>query len=89
MNNQHINISNEAEYIDLMNDLKEKYDAFQKEKIILNNQILDYKKSLITVYGIIRLTDEIIEGIDMPSFLKDLISSIRTYLSNEIELILE
>jgi len=89
MNNQHINISNEAEYIDLMNDLKEKYDAFQKEKTILKNEILEYKKSLITVYGVIRLVDDIFENVDMPSFIKDLISSIRTYLSNEIELILE
>ena len=89
MNNEDINISNEGQYIDLMNDLKEKYDAFQREKKILKNEILEYKKSLITVYGIIRLIDDIFENIDMPSFIKDLISSIRTYLSNEIELILE
>jgi len=48
---------NENDYLESMNQLQEKYDAFMKEKETMEEEIEDLKKNLSSMYGLIRVLD--------------------------------
>lgn len=51
------NIENEQDYIAGMNQLKEEYEKFKRRETLLNNEVMELKKDLITLYGGIRILD--------------------------------
>ena len=89
MNDTEINFKNENEYLELMNELKNKYDKFQEDKDELEKKIKDIYKFIFCIYGLIRMLDEFIDNfLDANKFISDLVASTRTLLSNKIDEIL-
>ena len=48
---------NDNDYLESMNQLQEKYDAFMKEKETMEEEIEDLKKNMSSMYGLIRVLD--------------------------------
>tara|TARA_Y100000114_G_scaffold132464_1_gene131241 strand:- start:1196 stop:1447 length:252 start_codon:yes stop_codon:yes gene_type:complete len=69
----------EQEYLELVNQLKESFDKKEKEVEIIKENYFALFKSLISVYGVIRIIDDANEE-DKPV----LIEIIREYLSSII-----
>jgi len=55
--NTNNNILNEQHYIELSNQLKEKYEIYEKENNNLKSEMFDLKKDIMTIYGLIRTID--------------------------------
>jgi len=55
---ENTNIENENEYLELTNQLKASYDAFESKNQDLETENDDLKKSIITIYGLIRTLDD-------------------------------
>lgn len=51
------NIKNEQHYIELTNQLKEKYEVYEIENNIYKTQNHEMKKDLMVIYGLIRTID--------------------------------
>lgn len=54
---ENINIKNEQHYIELTNQLKEKYEVYEIENNIYKTQNHEMKKDLMVIYGLIRTID--------------------------------
>ena len=52
----------EGEYLELCNDLKNKYDEITDKLDRIELQELDMKKDLITAYGVVRMLDNLISN---------------------------
>tara|TARA_R110002012_G_scaffold37498_1_gene104923 strand:+ start:2587 stop:2883 length:297 start_codon:yes stop_codon:yes gene_type:complete len=74
---------NEQMFLESMNHLKEINDKRDSEMKKLERQLLEYKKQLITVYGIIRLLDSVYNNhVIEPAFeVTTIIECLRTYIS--------
>ena len=73
----------EGEYLELVNDLKKKFDEKDKELEKLKEEIEQYKKNLFSVYGWCRMTDILMsEGLLEENDFINQISIMRTFLSN-------
>ncbi len=72
----------EGEYLELCNQLKEKYEKNQLEQNKLQVKCDQYIKELITCYGIIRMIDIFAEETFIDLQVKTLIEMLRTHLSN-------
>ena len=73
----------EGEYLELVNDLKQKFDEKDKELEKLKEEIEQYKKNLFSVYGWCRMTDILMsEGLLEENDFINQISIMRTFLSN-------
>ena len=75
----------EGEYLELCNQLKEKYEKNQLEQNKLQVKCDQYIKELITCYGIIRMIDIFAEDTFIDVQVKTLIEMLRTHLSNFFE----
>lgn len=78
---------NEGEYLEAMNQLKEKFDDFDNKMQSLKDDFIQYKKDLCSVYGLIRVIDNILEEDDSYRGhpLKILVETTRSFLSEKIE----
>jgi len=72
----------EGEYLELVNDLKVKFDEKEKELDKIKNENEELKKVLISSYGFIRIMDMNADNTEVDFEIKGMISIIRTYLSN-------
>ena len=72
----------EGEYLELVNDLKVKFDEKEKELDKIKNENEELKKVLISSYGFIRIMDMNADNTEIDFEIKGMISIIRTYLSN-------
>ena len=71
----------EGEYLELVDDLKKKFEAKEEEVNVFKERISNLKKDLLTAFGMVRLIDYFCSVTDTDEELKVLISSLRTYLS--------
>ena len=55
---ENTNIENEQNYIDMTNQLKASYDLFESKNQDLEAENDELKKSIITIYGLIRTLDD-------------------------------
>mgnify|MGYP003115814907 CR=1 FL=1 len=78
---------NEGEYLEAMNQLKEKFDDFDKKMLTLKEGMLQQKKDLCSIYGLVRIIDNMLEEDFTYSGhpLKLLIETTRSFLSEKIE----
>ena len=87
--NTNNNILNEQHYIELSNQLKEKYEIYEKENNNLKSEMFDMKKDIMTIYGLIRTIDNFYSNYiineDPDDKLQFLIDTTRTLLSGIIE----
>lgn len=73
----------EGEYLELVDDLKKKFDEKDKEVEKLKEEIEQYKKNLLSIYGWCRMTDILMsEGLLEENDFINQISIMRTFLSN-------
>jgi len=83
------NILNEQHYIELSNQLKEKYEIYEKENNNLKSEMFDMKKDIMTIYGLIRTIDNFYSNYiineDPDDKMQFLIDTTRTLLSGIIE----
>lgn len=68
----------EGEYLELVNALKERFNEKDREVEKMKEETQDLKKTIITVYGIIRLIDITSDTEDK----ENLIEMLRGYLSD-------
>ena len=79
-------ISNEKDYLDMVNHLKSIYDQKEKELELLKEDLNVYKKLVMSCYGVIRLLDFNNDSIFFDNNDKDLmIELLRCYLSQFVE----
>lgn len=72
----------EQEYLELSNQLKETYDKISKELINKNIELNELKKVLCSAYGIVRILDNILDGVlEIPHQINTLVECLRTELS--------
>jgi len=83
------NILNEQHYIEMSNQLKEKYEIYEKENNNLKSEMFDMKKDIMTIYGLIRTIDNFYSNYiineDPDDKMAFLIDTTRTLLSGIIE----
>ena len=76
----------EGMYLEAMNQLKEEYDKNESLIKKAKNNLTEYKKDLITCYGMIRLIDNVLEeDADFDNPVKIMIEVLRSFLSEKIE----
>jgi len=56
----------EQEYLEMVNQLKDKYDEITDKLDRIELQELDMKKDLITAYGVVRMLDNLISNSHVP-----------------------
>lgn len=81
MENEKEEEMNSSMYVDAMNQLKEKFDEVDNKLKSYKNTIIDLQKELISQYGIIRILDDLTDETIIEPFIKELITVIRTRLS--------
>ena len=52
----------EGQYLELCNDLKDKYDTITNKLKRIESMELNMKKDLITAYGVVRMLDHLISN---------------------------
>lgn len=72
----------EGEYLELCDQLKEKYEKHQIEMNLMKIKNKQLIKELITSYGMIRLIDNLTEETMIEMQIKIMIESLRSHLSN-------
>tara|TARA_R110001592_G_scaffold81963_1_gene242980 strand:- start:39 stop:323 length:285 start_codon:yes stop_codon:yes gene_type:complete len=89
MDNTEIEIKNEQNYIDMVNQLKIKYNYFEKQNQDLKDEMNDLKKDIMVIYGLVRTTDNFLNNIILDDntnqILDFLIESIRGLCSGIID----
>ena len=79
-------MSNENEYLELCNELKEQYKELEKKKLVLVKDLTYFKKEFLTIYGIIRFIDDLtIKEPILNSSLIELIENLRSRMSDIFE----
>lgn len=59
-------IENEAEYLELMNELKVKHEKLEAEERALKLREAKYKVDITTIFGLVRAGDKLLQGIEAP-----------------------
>ncbi len=72
----------EGEYLELVNDLKKKFDQKEKEVDKIKQECEELKKIFISAYGFIRIMDIMADNTDIDFEIKGMISIIRSFLSD-------
>lgn len=75
----------EGEYLELVDDLKKKFDEKEKEMDAIKEENNELKKVFISAYGFIRIIDYFADNGDVDLQIKEMIESLRTYLSNTFD----
>lgn len=70
----------EGEYLELVNDLKIKFDEKDREVSRTREINKELKKIILSVYGFIRVMDHTTSNVDLE--LMELIETLRAYLSD-------
>ena len=77
----------EGDYLDLANQLKDKYDEVEKKLESIERREKQLIKDFMTAYGVVRLLDHLIDinpiGYDVE--VVTLVESLRGFLSNSID----
>ena len=77
---------NENEYLEMSNHFKKLYDNLSDKNFEKDIKIMEIKKELITVYGFIRVIDNILERIyEVPHEIVVLVECLRGHLSDIID----
>ena len=77
---------NEQEYIEMSNHFKKLYDDLIEKNFKQEIKIMDLKKDLITVYGFIRVIDNILDSLyEVPHEIVVLVECLRGHLSDIID----
>lgn len=74
------NIENEQMYLDMVNQLKSKYDEMENVIQRLKRKDLEQKKIIWSCYGVLRIIDETFHS--DPDFVQMLIETLRGMLSD-------
>ena len=77
------NFENEQMYLDMVNQLKVKFDEMEKTNIKYKKKDLEQKKIIWTCYGILRILDDTFHS--DPEFIHNLIQNLRGMLSAVFE----
>ncbi len=77
------NIENEQMYLDMVNQLKAKYDLMDRAVEKLRRNDLEHKKIIFTCYGILRIID--ITFHSDPEFIHLLVENLRGMLSDTFD----
>jgi serine protease inhibitor len=72
----------EGEYLELCDQLKERFEKNEIELIKFRNTNSTLMKEIMTSYGLIRIIDNTAENDDISRELKTLIECLRTHLSD-------
>tara|TARA_R110002167_G_scaffold346148_2_gene556672 strand:+ start:426 stop:692 length:267 start_codon:yes stop_codon:yes gene_type:complete len=77
----------EGEYLELVNQLKLKYDDVEEKLISIENKDKKMKKDLMTAYGVVRLLDSMIDNavVGYDNEIIVLVECLRGILSDSID----
>lgn len=78
---------NEGEYLEMVNQLKEKYDEIEEKMATVARLETVIKKDLITAYGVVRLVDHLLDTnpIGYDNEMVVLIEMLRGVLSDSVD----
>lgn len=73
----------EGEYLELVDDLKKKFDEKDKEVEKLKEQVDEYRKTILSIYGWIRISAILLhDGILDEDTIYNQLDNLRSFLSN-------
>lgn len=75
----------EGEYLELVNDLKTRFDEKDAEVKKVLERIENLEKTVISAYGFIRIMDFLATDTEIDFEIKGMIDILRSYLSNEYD----
>ena len=77
----------EGEYLDLANQLKDKYDEVEQKLESIERKDKELRKDFITAYGVVRILDHLIDinPVSYDSEIVVLVESLRGFLSDAID----
>jgi len=78
----------EGEYLELVEDLKKKFDEKDKEVEDYKEEVEELKKAMISAYGFVRILDYVSDDVECGSEVKGLIHILRSYLSDQRDILL-
>ena len=70
---------NEGEILDMVNQLKDKFEKVEEREKKFDLQMLQFTKTLCGIYGMIRILDNVVD--DRPELVDCLINEIRSEVS--------
>ena len=76
---------NEGMYLEAMEQLQKKYDAFNNKRIIIENKNKMLAKELLTCYGMVRIIDSLINPENTDFEIMMTIDVLRGYMSNVVD----
>tara|TARA_R110000787_G_scaffold208127_6_gene318093 strand:+ start:665 stop:964 length:300 start_codon:yes stop_codon:yes gene_type:complete len=76
---------NEGMYLEAMEQLQKKYDAFNNKRIIIENKNKMLAKELLTCYGMVRIIDSLINPENTDFEIMMTIDVLRGYLSTVVD----
>jgi len=77
----------EGEYLELVDDLKKKFEEKEKEVALYKEETDELKKMFYSCYGYIRVLDYVADENECSSELKGLIGVLRSYLSDQRDIL--
>ena len=86
-----LEFANENEYLELVNQLQEKYNKYQEENRDIKTELYDMRKNLAAIYGLVRGLDEFytnsteFEGSETNEFVRFLIHQLRATVSGMVD----
>ena len=76
----------EQQYLEMANHLKQTYDKMEEKLLRSEIKIIDLKKDLITVYGLVRIIDNILDNLyEVPHEVVVLVECLRGNLSDSMD----
>ena len=76
---------NEGMYLEAMEQLQKKYDAFNNKRIIIENKNKMLAKELLTCYGMVRIIDSLINPENTDFEIMMTIDVLRGYMSTVVD----
>ena len=78
--------TNEGEYLEMVSHLKQIYDNLNDKCFKMEIKEMEYKKILMTTYGLARVIDVVAEGVwECPPELNILIETLRAHCSDALD----
>jgi hypothetical protein len=86
-----LEFDNENDYLQLVNQLQEKYNKYEKENRDIKTELYDIRKNLACIYGLVRGVDEFytntaeFENSEINEFLRFLLHQLRGTISGMVD----
>tara|TARA_R110000803_G_C11841893_1_gene304701 strand:- start:326 stop:580 length:255 start_codon:yes stop_codon:yes gene_type:complete len=77
---------NSNEYLDMANHAKELVEKAEEKMYVYKKQNIELKKEILSIYGVVRILDQLIDVSDIPAEIILLSETLRGYISEYVDI---